>query len=284
MFFIDRKPSGKNLDELVNEFKSILDRDPNDFEEIKMKLSALSEHPNEPSLSFLKTSKVGVYMTRLKKHENVEIRNMALSLIKVWRNVVKKEKKNEKKRKRDDKDDDSTREARNLSKRRKHVRKNIGDSMCSVAKQLRHEGLDVTSEHARHLSSEIEEALFILCEKDEDSDVYKRKGKEIFMNLARNRSLVTRILRGNIKSIDLVRMSSEDLVSDEVKEKHKKMKEYAYAVLNLTEADDNSEGIYKCISCKSKKTSYKQKQLRSADEPMTIIVTCHGCGRTFRTY
>ena len=282
-FFIDRKPSTKNLDELVRELKEVMDCGEDDVEKIKTKLEDLREHATKPSVSFLKTSKVGVYMTRLKKHEDIDLRNMATDLIKVWRKIVKEEKKKTSSKKRKRKDDETV-EQHQLTKRRRGICKTIGDSLCNVAKQLRQEGLDISSDHARDLSSQIEEALFIFSERDEDSNMYKKKGKEIFMNLTRNRNLVTRILRGNIKSIDLVRMSPEDMATAEAKEKHEKLKQYAYAVMNLTPASDDSKGIYKCISCKSYKTSYEQKQLRSADEPMTIIVTCRDCGKRFRTY
>ena len=281
-FFIDRNPSTKNLDELVKELKEVMDCGEDDEEKIKTKLKDLREHSSKPSVSFLKTSKVGVYMTKLKKHEHIGIRNMAKDLIQMWRKIVKEEKNTSKSKKRKRKDD--TVLDRQLSKRRRHIRKTIGDSLCSVATQLRQEGLDISAEQPRNLSSQIEEALFIFSEKDEDSNIYKKKGKEIFMNLTRNRNLVTRILRGNIKSIDLVRMSPEEMATAEAKAKHEKLKQYAYAVVNLTPASDDSKGIYKCVSCKSYKTSYEQKQLRSADEPMTIIVTCRDCGKRFRTY
>lgn len=39
------------------------------------------------------------------------------------------------------------------------------------------------------------------------------------------------------------------------------------------------EGLFKCIQCKSSNTKYTSKQTRSADEPMTIFVTCQDCGK-----
>jgi DNA-directed RNA polymerase subunit M/transcription elongation factor TFIIS len=46
--------------------------------------------------------------------------------------------------------------------------------------------------------------------------------------------------------------------------------------------DDDYEGQFKCGKCKSKKTDYYQLQTRSADEPMTTYVTCHGCGNRWK--
>lgn len=45
---------------------------------------------------------------------------------------------------------------------------------------------------------------------------------------------------------------------------------------------DDYEGQFKCGKCGSKKTDYYQLQTRSADEPMTTYVTCHGCGSRWK--
>ncbi|CAM9988249.1 unnamed protein product [Phaeothamnion confervicola] len=43
-----------------------------------------------------------------------------------------------------------------------------------------------------------------------------------------------------------------------------------------------TEGMFECGRCKSKKTTYFQKQTRSADEPMTTFVTCKNCGKNWK--
>lgn len=47
------------------------------------------------------------------------------------------------------------------------------------------------------------------------------------------------------------------------------------------------EGQFSCGNCARKKvysknTSHEEKQTRSADEPMTIFVHCHTCGKNFK--
>lgn len=44
----------------------------------------------------------------------------------------------------------------------------------------------------------------------------------------------------------------------------------------------SGKGLHTCRGCGSKETVSVQKQLRSADEPMTTIITCTECGRTWR--
>lgn len=50
----------------------------------------------------------------------------------------------------------------------------------------------------------------------------------------------------------------------------------------LTEKQEVTEGFYTCKRCGSKKTMARQKQTRSADEPMTEFVTCQSCGLKWR--
>jgi DNA-directed RNA polymerase subunit M/transcription elongation factor TFIIS len=44
----------------------------------------------------------------------------------------------------------------------------------------------------------------------------------------------------------------------------------------------NQEGLFKCGRCKSMKTTYYEMQTRSADEPMTVFVSCHNCGKNWK--
>lgn len=45
---------------------------------------------------------------------------------------------------------------------------------------------------------------------------------------------------------------------------------------------DAPDGAYTCRVCKSKKTQYTCMQTRSADEPMTVYVSCLQCGRRWK--
>ena len=39
---------------------------------------------------------------------------------------------------------------------------------------------------------------------------------------------------------------------------------------------------FKCKKCKSRETAYYELQTRSADEPMTIFITCLNCGNRWK--
>jgi DNA-directed RNA polymerase subunit M/transcription elongation factor TFIIS len=40
--------------------------------------------------------------------------------------------------------------------------------------------------------------------------------------------------------------------------------------------------LYKCGKCKKRETVYQELQLRSADEPMSLFITCLNCGHRWR--
>lgn len=43
------------------------------------------------------------------------------------------------------------------------------------------------------------------------------------------------------------------------------------------------KGLFKCAKCREYKTTYYELQTRSADEPMTVFVTCHICDITWKS-
>lgn len=47
-------------------------------------------------------------------------------------------------------------------------------------------------------------------------------------------------------------------------------------------ANTATTDMFRCGKCKQRKTMYYQKQIRSADEPMTTFVTCVVCGHKWK--
>ena len=43
-----------------------------------------------------------------------------------------------------------------------------------------------------------------------------------------------------------------------------------------------SSDLFKCGKCKERRTVFYEMQTRSADEPMTIFITCLNCGKRWR--
>ena len=67
-------------------------------------------------------------------------------------------------------------------------------------------------------------------------------------------------------------------------EEHKKIMLDEVSKLKTKDSIEAQEGDFVCPKCKGNKTKYFQVQLRSADEPMSIIIYCKskGCGHKWR--
>eukprot|EP00904_Undaria_pinnatifida_P001037 jgi/Undpi1/10934/HiC_scaffold_3.g01460.m1 len=120
-------------------------------------------------------------------------------------------------------------------------------------------------------------------------DDYLAKARQLAFNLKKNEQLRQDVREGLVAPERLVVMTSTELMSKDKREAMDK------AVSDRTEArmldwyDKNKdkinkqcgikeqEGMFECGRCKSTKTTYTQKQTRSADEPMTTFVTCGNC-------
>ena len=81
---------------------------------------------------------------------------------------------------------------------------------------------------------------------------------------------------GNIKSHEIAFMTHQEMAPDRWEEliKEKSIRDKNKFEQNIEAMTDS----FTCRKCKSKKCSYIQMQCRSADEPMTLFITCLDCG------
>ena len=115
------------------------------------------------------------------------------------------------------------------------------------------------------------------------SSIYKHKFLSIQKSIKSNPNLVNKIKSKLITVLELVNMRPEALQPDGPYAKeievgiHKQLrKEY------MNNEKKNQDGFFKCGRCKSMKTTYNQMQTRSADEPMTVFVSCLNCERNWK--
>ena len=110
--------------------------------------------------------------------------------------------------------------------------------------------------------------------------IYVDHLRSIFINL-KNMELVHQIQDGLIKPHMVAFMTHQEMNpvkwSQLIEEKSKRDKNKFET--NLEAATDT----FTCRKCKSKKCSYYLQQVRSADEPMTVFVTCIDCGTRWKT-
>ena len=115
------------------------------------------------------------------------------------------------------------------------------------------------------------------------SNIYKQKFLQLQHNVKNSPVLKGWIVDKKIKTKDVIDMRPEDLWPDGPYAKtmeagiHKQLrKEY------INNEKKNQDGFFKCGRCKSMKTTYYQMQTRSADEPMTVFVSCLNCEKNWK--
>jgi transcription elongation factor S-II len=116
-------------------------------------------------------------------------------------------------------------------------------------------------------------------------ELYKQCVRQILWNLhpkspVKNPRLLRRILDGEFPLSHLASMSAYDMYPEHWSELADKqlIREQKILEGNKSRATDQ----YKCHRCGKRECTYYEMQTRSADEPMTIFITCINCGKQWR--
>lgn len=116
--------------------------------------------------------------------------------------------------------------------------------------------------------------------------LYVNKSRSVYSNLDEdsyigNNRLLTRLNEGEFLPHQIAFMDKMHLFPENWKElideKYKRDR-VLYEIDQGGATDD-----FKCSRCKQRKCTYYELQTRSADEPMTVFVTCLNCGKRWRT-
>lgn len=109
--------------------------------------------------------------------------------------------------------------------------------------------------------------------------IYLNHLKSILNNL--NDKWIESINNGDIQSHKLAFMNHQELNhekwSDLIEAKSKRDKNKFETTISA------STDTYTCRKCKNNKCTYYQMQTRSADEPMTVYISCTICGNRWKT-
>jgi len=87
------------------------------------------------------------------------------------------------------------------------------------------------------------------------------------------------LIKKEIKPEKLAFMTHDELHPEYAAEKYQRWREKIDFKINL---DDCADGMYQCRKCKKWKTTFTEVQTRSADEPMTVFLTCLTCHHRWR--
>lgn len=113
---------------------------------------------------------------------------------------------------------------------------------------------------------------------------YRVKIRSLFQNLKvkSNKELRRRVMSGEISAIEFVKMSADDLKSQEHKERDKALEKENLNNAQVAQPEKSISDALTCGKCGQKKVSYTQAQTRSADEPMTTFCECLHCGNRWK--
>jgi len=109
--------------------------------------------------------------------------------------------------------------------------------------------------------------------------IYIDRMRSIYINL-KNEEFKNQIKIGEITPQQLSSMTHQEMNPQRWKEciERKIKKDNSRLNTNVEASTD----MFTCKKCKSKRCTYYELQTRSADEPMTIFVTCLDCGKNFK--
>lgn len=139
------------------------------------------------------------------------------------------------------------------------------------------------------------EAVMALAQRIIDAlpgDAEERKDgfQTILLNMkdAKNGELRRRVVEGELLVEQLVRMDDRELANPELRQQIEKKMEDRAKDTNLSELAKamrtSNSTLFKCKACGARDSSWYQRQTRSGDEPMTVIITCNRCGVQWRQY
>lgn len=110
--------------------------------------------------------------------------------------------------------------------------------------------------------------------------IYLDHLRSIYYNLKRNVHLIELVETKKIKSHEIAFMSHQELDPERWTELIR-----LKSIRDKNKYEQNLEAItdsFTCRKCRSKKCTYYELQTRSADEPMTIFITCLDCGSKWK--
>ncbi len=250
------------------------------------------------SKELLKSTRIGIVVNDVRKHENAndKIKEMAKKCIEKWKNDVSDGRKPSSDSLDNKPPSTPSIAARSAENEDIVVERTITSddvSFTSKGDKIRDRcigmlyaalaiGSDLDGDIIVRKAMVVEQKVYELFDKV--SDQYKSKIRSLQFNLKdkSNTKLRTRVLHGDISPDKFVKMSPEELASEEKKQEiedaHKQnMMDAQTAADQAAETDQ-----FRCGKCKQRRTKYYQMQTRSADEPMTTFVTCLNCGHRWK--
>jgi len=109
--------------------------------------------------------------------------------------------------------------------------------------------------------------------------IYLDHLRSVYINL-KNENLIQQVVSGEIKSHMIAFMTHQEMCPEKWAEliRLKSIRDKSKFVTQIEASTDT----FTCRKCKSKKCSFYQQQCKSADESMTIFISCLDCGARWK--
>lgn len=105
---------------------------------------------------------------------------------------------------------------------------------------------------------------------------------------AKNGELRRQVVEGELPVERFVTMDDRELANPELRKQIEERMEERSKDTNLSEIKKamrtSNSTLFKCHVCGARDSSWEQRQTRSGDEPMTVIITCNKCNTQWRKY
>ncbi|KAK7195772.1 transcription elongation factor [Novymonas esmeraldas] len=123
-----------------------------------------------------------------------------------------------------------------------------------------------------------------------DAEQSKDAFQTLFCNIkdVKNAELRRKVVDGEVLVERLVTMDDRELANPELRRQIEEKMEVRSKDTNLSEIKKamrtSNSTLFKCNVCGARDSSWEQRQTRSGDEPMTVIITCNRCNTQWRKY
>jgi len=248
----------------------------------------------------LKETRIGKLIGKLRKHENPNIAERSVRIVDIWKKLVDQnqpttttnggqtktpsssEGKNGGEKRKEEKEEETTSETRKKKAKTSDLDDTRHQVMTLLKEALGEKGPDDNVD-PEQLSKDIEEALF--KHFGSTNRDYKAKYRSLSFNIknAKNPELRTSLLQGDISAAKLVKMTAQEMASEELKKEREKIEKFYLEASKTNTMNMTSTDMFQCTKCGKRETGYYQMQTRSADEPMTTFHTCYNCGKRWRS-
>ena len=240
----------------------------------------------QPTAALLRSTHIGIIVNKLcKQHESPDVANLSRKIVSTWRSQVHEQRKAGPR---------APPRAQSVPPK-KRTWKTDGVDIKNTSNNIRRDScIGLLYDGLVHNTTEspdvvlpkaiaVEAAAFRLY-GSESNPKYRTKLRSLFQNMKNksNPQLRMRVLSNELTPDEFVRMSQDELKSEERREADRKIEQENMNRAMVAQAEHSIIASLECSKCGQHKVTYVEAQTQGSDEPMTVFCTCLNCGKTWK--